>query len=170
MAVRIKHLPGQKIGNLIYLCEIDPYVSPNGKKYRQAIFLCSCGKEFSTLIQSVNSSLTKSCGCLNIKIAKETHTKHGLMNHPIYIIWKGMKQRCSNPNTRNYHRWGGRGIEVCKEWINDFKVFYDWSMSNGWKKGLQIDRINNDGNYYPDNCRFVTHFQNQQNKSNRRGN
>ena len=86
--------------------------------------------------------------------------KHGFsLNgkvHPIYKIWVSMKQRCNNPRDRAFKDYGGRGISVCEEWINNADAFVSWAIAYGWEKGLSIDRINNDGNYSPDNCRFVT--------------
>jgi hypothetical protein len=76
-----------------------------------------------------------------------------------------MKARCSNPKDKDYHRYGGRNIQVCDEWKNDFKTFYDFCVQNGYQKGLEIDRIDNDGNYEPSNCRFVTSAENIRNSS-----
>lgn len=82
--------------------------------------------------------------------------KHGLKNTRIYRIYHNMITRCVNPNTDHFNRYGGRGIIVCDEWKNNFQSFYDWAMNHGYSDDLTLDRINNDGNYEPDNCRWVT--------------
>ena len=95
---------------------------------------------------------------------KHKNYKHGLCEHPLYNVWKNMKKRCYNKNVYNYKSYGGRGIIVCDEWRNNFKAFYDWALNNDYEKGLEIDRVDNDGNYEPSNCRFVTRSENQKNK------
>ena len=94
----------------------------------------------------------------------EKKTKHGLSRHRLYGVWRGMKLRCYNEKHEGYKNYGGRGIQVCDEWKSDFASFYEFCISKGWQKGLEIDRINNDGDYKPDNCRFVTPKENNQNK------
>jgi hypothetical protein len=81
--------------------------------------------------------------------------RHGLTNHILYKKWDSMKQRCYNKKNDFYHRYGGRGIKMCDEWLNNFKSFYDWSMENGWRKDLTIDRIDSNKNYEPSNCRYI---------------
>lgn len=81
---------------------------------------------------------------------------HGLRKHPLYDVWHDMKARCYNKNNKAHYCYGGRGIEVCPEWLNSFKSFYDWAMDNEYKKGLEVDRRDNDLGYSPENCRFVT--------------
>lgn len=90
---------------------------------------------------------------------------HGDSNTKLYRRWVSMKRRCSDPKHRAYHRYGGRGIRVCEEWRNDYHAFKVWSVQHGFRDGLEIDRINNDGNYEPSNCRYVTKQENLKNKS-----
>lgn len=84
----------------------------------------------------------------------------------IYIIHKGMKQRCYDKNYRKYKNYGGRGITICDEWLDDFGAFYDWAMNNGYRDDLTIDRIDANGNYEPSNCRWITNVEQQNNKTN----
>lgn len=130
--------------------------------------LCECGNykviEHYNLIQGKINS----CGCYNKEIARKNHTTHSLSNTRIYNIWSKIKSRCYRPKDNKFYIYGGRGIKVCNEWKNDFKAFYDWAMNNGYKNDLTIDRINVNGNYEPDNCRWVDLFVQANNKRNNR--
>lgn len=88
---------------------------------------------------------------------------HGYSKHPLYKIWQSMKDRCYNENDKGYKNYGDRGITVCVEWKNNPRVFIEWALPL-WKKGLLIDRIDNDGNYCPENCQFITHAESNRNK------
>ena len=136
------------------------YPTENSKsKYRFGLYKCGfCGTNFKAITNDINNGNIKSCGCYNKRRASETHKTHGLRSTRLYSIWSKIKDRTLNSNCKDYNEYGGRGITICDDWKNDFKSFYDWSMSNGYEenKGLSIDRIDNDENYEPSNCRWVT--------------
>jgi hypothetical protein len=97
-------------------------------------------------------------------IKKKKHNRHGYKDHPLYQVWVGIKQRCYNKNAFGYKYWGERGIKICDEWVEDPKCFINWALNNGWEKGLEIDRIDNDKGYFSNNVRFVTHQKNMCNQ------
>ena len=154
----MKDLTGMKFGKwtVLKFSHKNKYYSPH--------WLCRCECKIEKIVRGAelkNGSSTQCKGCA----CKNKFLKHGLREHPLYKVWAGMKTRCYNPNRIQYKNWGGRGIAVCDEWKDNPKAFYDWSIANGWKKGLEIDRINNEGNYEPNNCRFIPSQINNQNKS-----
>lgn len=127
-----------------------------------AYCLCECGNEVRCTSTALVKNKTKSCGCLkaekaSIRISKyNAEIGHGLSNHKLYSVWAAMKTRCTNYKQKSYKDYGGRGIKVCKTWMKNFKAFYKWSIDNGYKEGLTLDRINVDGDYKPSNCRWVS--------------
>lgn len=131
---------------------------------------CECGITRDYLFELLRKGETKSCGCLRKEVTSERAKTHGLSLHPLYIIRAEMLSRCYNPNHVNFKNYGGRGIEVCDEWIDDFTKFYNWCINNGWSEGydLQLDRRCNDGNYSPLNCRFITSAKNNRNRRDNR--
>ena len=129
-----------------------------------------CGVEFTTQIQDIKAYRIISCGCYRKEQSRKALTKHSLTGTRLYSIWKGIKTRTSNNKDRFYKDYGGRGIKICDEWKNDFKSFYDWAMSNGYSDELSIDRIDNNGNYEPNNCKWSTQIIQSRNQRIKRNN
>lgn len=160
MTTKLIDLTGQKFGRLTVL-------SRKGSKNGNATWECICSCENQT-IKLVRSYLlihggSRSCGCL----IKEIHTKHGGAvrgkKNKIYRAWSAMKQRCLNSNCRLYKNYGGRGITVCQEWIEPkgqgFINFQNWAVENEHSNDLSLDRIDVNGNYEPNNCRWATRIE-----------
>ena len=121
---------------------------------------CECGNDTTVRIGDLGSGNTTSCGCYreeqSNKALIERSTTHGGHGTRLYDIWHSMKQRCYYKKHIGYESYGGRGIKVCQEWKNDFSNFRDWANSSGYSKSLSIDRVDNDGNYEPNNCKWST--------------
>ena len=152
---------GQRFGKLEVIEESKDRTACGEVKY---LCRCDCGNTKIVAGTSLRYGKTKSCGCLLAESAAERSYKHGLTNHPLYKIWSGMIQRCHKETDTAYRYYGARGITVCDEWRHDAEAFINWSLQNGWKKGLEIDRINNYKGYSPDNCRYITHKANMGNQ------
>lgn len=149
-----------------------------GKSYRcnrnrYVEYICECGKIGWARLAHLRDNKIKSCGCYNISASILRATTHGLNKHPLYSVWTGMKQRCYDVNLDTYHLYGGRGVTVCDEWVNDFKAFYEWAIAHGYKKGLQLDKDKLSPNqvgiiYSPQYCSFLTSKENCRNTTQNR--
>lgn len=151
---------GEKFGRWTVL----EYIGSDASYRSMVKAKCDCGTYRNVRLSELRYGASTSCGCYNREIVALTATKHGFSKTPIYMVWIAMRDRCYNSNNENYIHYGGRGIAVCDEWNIDFLVFMNWCLSNGWKKGLEIDRIDNAGIYSPNNCRIVTEAINSRNK------
>lgn len=127
--------------------------------------VCDCGNEVVVRGSSLTSGATTSCGCYVRENNKRLNTKHGGYGTSLYHVWVNIKQRCNNPNDTRYKNYGKRGIFICNEW-DDFEIFRNWALDNGYKEGLTIDRINVNDGYYPENCRWTDWITQENNKRN----
>ena len=155
----------ENIGKKFNMLTIKELSHIKGKYNKHYLCKCDCGNEKIISIDSIKAGVTKSCGCLAIKAS----TKHGFSNHKLYYVHRGMIDRCTNHNHVAYNRYGGRGINVCKEWREDKNSFFTWAVDNGYQEGLSIDRIDNDKGYYPENCRWATDSEQNINKYYKKG-
>lgn len=133
------------------------------KRKTQYYYNCECECGIKKIVSGTRlvTGGSKSCGCYRFR--KGQNMTHGLRNHPLYGIWRGIKTRCLNPKSAHWSDYGGRGIKICDRWNDSFVNFYN-DMINGYEKGLHIGRIDNNGNYEPSNCRWETPMQNSNNK------
>lgn len=173
MMGKFKDLSGIKFGRLTVLSRTADYIEPSGRKRVIWLCKCDCGNYISTQGNSLKSGSTKSCGCLKAERNKRVFTTHGYSKERLYRVWNDIKKRCYNENYKQFKDYGGRGIIICDNWLNDYMNFRIWALTNGYNPNAKfgectIDRIDVNGNYEPSNCRWITIQEQAKNKRKRK--
>lgn len=148
---KYKDITGKRFGRLTVI----RFDHINNRNQSCWLCQCDCGNQVIVQASSMNSGNTSSCGCYKNELAHDNNATHGLSKTRLYKVWQGMKTRCENENFDSYYRYGERGISVCDEW-KQFENFKDWADISGYEDGLSLDRIDNNGNYCANNCRWTT--------------
>lgn len=169
-------ITGNRFGRLVAIRFDCSEKNKCGRKVRKWLCKCDCGNFKSVRIGDLRDGKVRSCGCLAKEWAKVANLQYGLSNkEKLYGVWQSLKKRCYNKHLKAYKYYGGRGIRVCEEWNNSYPAFREWAYKNGYQEitlpngnnKLTIDRINNDGNYEPSNCRWVDMATQNKNKRQR---
>lgn len=161
----MQDLVGKKFGRWTVL----EYSHKNSHREPFWVCRCECGNIKTIVGANLKNGTSQSCGCLANELTSKRFRKHGMRRSRIHGVWSGMIERCGNPKHKDYKSYGGRGVTVCNEWRKDFASFKDWAYANGYDENAEygkctLDRIDVNGNYCPDNCRWLSMAEQQKNK------